>query len=73
MACSLQHASHAELKRQTTDALVAVIQPIRDDIARLLDDKRCASRGAVLVTVFTLMLPASHIHNVLSEVVVQRV
>ena len=39
VARSLERASHADLKRQTADAVVAVVQPIREEIARLLDDR----------------------------------
>ncbi len=40
VASNLQSASHAELKRQTADALISVVQPIREEIARLLEDRR---------------------------------
>jgi len=65
VACSLERASHAELKRQTTDALVAVVQPIREDITRLLDDKRCvpSSFSGALCHRVTLRSNPSQAHS----------
>jgi tryptophanyl-tRNA synthetase len=82
VARSLERASHADLKRQTAEAVVAVVQPIREEIARLLDDKTyvvscvCAYHVIILLaspaTIYISTLHLRHIQNVLSEVRNQR-
>ena len=67
VAHSLQGATHAQLKRQTADAVVPVVRPIREEIARLLEDRRCAHVGALHVHA-TSLAHRSHIQNVLNEV-----
>ena len=71
VACSLEHASHVELKRQTTDALINVVQPIREEIVRLLDDRRCVQRALLRPVPLSNLTPhIRHIQNVLNEVMV---
>ena len=63
----MQGQTHAQLKRQTADAVVAVVRPIREEIARLLEDRRCAHVGALHFHA-TSRAHRSHIQNVLNEV-----
>ena len=67
VAHSLHGATHAQLKRQTADAVVAVVRPIREEIARLLEDRRCSHVGALQFHA-TSRAHRSHIQNVLNEV-----
>ena len=63
----MQGQTHAQLKRQTADAVVAVVRPIREEIARLLEDRRCAHIGALHFHASS-RAHRSHIQNVLNEV-----